>query len=192
MSCFSSQPYSTRHLEWTRDDDHTHETHKEWLKGNEETWLRCQVLIVREHQHLFIALMIISVLSTALFVPGLVGLGAHNGWWSAGALNNLGQIGSITMMAMGGTGLVSLMIFGVIYAIRRHQRKLYMPDDHHYGGLKLMIKNKSWWYYPRDAGTVLSEIFTCTTPEEAVIKEFRAVFGEERATIIWNKGEPKK
>jgi hypothetical protein len=66
----------------------------------------------RTEQRLRTILPILTAVGLVLVAVGIAGLGAHQGWWSAGALNHLGKVKSITLITTGGV-MLSGSLFGI-------------------------------------------------------------------------------
>ena len=83
---------------------------------------------VQFHQHSklrtygFAILIIVGIGGLAVAGVGLGCFGSHRGWWQAGALSNLNQIHSITMMAAGGSGGTIFLIIGIVGSVKNNAK----------------------------------------------------------------------
>lgn len=58
------------------------------------------------------------IVSLAAVAVGLAGLGAHQGWWHAGALNELGQMRSIILITAGAGGAIVFLSLNILVYVR--------------------------------------------------------------------------
>lgn len=81
-----------------------------------------------------ISLVILAIIGLALATIGIVSLGGHESWWSAGALKDLPQFGAIAVITTGGVAVLLAIILRA--CLNRTHLKNELDQKNVHGALK--------------------------------------------------------